>query len=1061
MLDLIAKKYRVLKDLGQGAMGDVYLVLPPRGEPVALKLLKSLDAQTNSEAIKQFENEFQTLKRLRHPNIGQIFDYGYDDVLQKVFFTLPWLKGKDIYEYSNGLGFEACENLFVQVLRALNYLHQKKVIHCDLKPANIFVEDGTALILDFGLAGYWGENVVGTPTYLAPELFRGEPHSVASDLYAVGVIFYNCLTRSQPFSGKTLQEIYDRHRTFTAPPISEINPLVPKYFSDIIATLLNKKADERYPSAANVIEEIDAYSKNNYSVETEATLLSYLPSDADMLGRRGSLEDALMALKDFRSDQVREPYHLILIHGPKNVGKGRLVSMIKNKLQLTKISVEVITPPLSPQDEDVVKTAKALILENVDLFFLSSSDVTHFQQAINIIEQKLLSPTLNRFVLIVSSSQEKDFGTVRRLFPLEDTRITTLELKPFTKQEIEEWLKKVIGQEEIPEKFRDQFYQNTEGLPETAFVLLQSMIENGLLFDKAGRWSEDLLANLDKTFDKLQISASLEQDFEKIYNALSAPEEDVVNWLSLCPHPLTREQLTKIAQQKQIQQTIQTLVQKNIARQDAEKITLQRTVFQNFIQNNLPDTEMARRHSALANPALNLEKKWSFFHLSRGQNTTLRLKASVKLAQLYEASGQRDEALQTYLLLLENFKNSPLEERISWILAALTLMIWLDRFEEAVHLASETENEIHYKKISLDAEKFLTLIEKKGLALLHQQNIEKARTYFENGLKLTRKFEHCKVHQIRFENNLAEMEFLLGHNTQAIQIFKETREAAKLLPQDQRAIITNNDLGHVFLTLKDAEEALVYLKEDMGVFEHLKNQEPLARALYSFTQVMELQQNFDKAIEGYEACIKICRAGHFYPLLLRAYNGLGNLYLSRQNNKEALINYQKAIDLAVRLKDSTSKAALLFNQAIIHREANNLALATRRYLTAKQVLENKETKLLAHEEALLASCYSDLAEIAHNEKNPMKALGFELEHLRLIEASSSLIAEKIKVKLSLATLYLENRLRDQFLREVKEIEPLVHNSENQKKLNDLKQQWQEVEKNKEQEDTGRITPTTP
>ena len=239
-MDIIAKKYRVLKSLGQGAMGEVFLVLPPKGEPVALKLLKSLDAKSKSQAVEQFENEFKVLKRLSHPNIGRIFDYGFDEDLKKVFFTLPWLTGTDLYHATENLDFSACEELFVQTLRALNYLHQKNLIHCDLKPGNIYVENNKVLLIDFGLAGYWGENIVGTPTYLAPEIFRGQHHNVASDIYACGVIFYNCLTRTQPFSGKSLQEVYDRHRSFTPPPISDINLKVPKYLSDIVATMLNK-----------------------------------------------------------------------------------------------------------------------------------------------------------------------------------------------------------------------------------------------------------------------------------------------------------------------------------------------------------------------------------------------------------------------------------------------------------------------------------------------------------------------------------------------------------------------------------------------------------------------------------------------------------------------------------------------------------------------------------------------------------------------------------------------------------------------------------------------------
>src|SRR3989338_4982426 len=138
-MELIAKKYRVLKTLGHGAMGDVFLVLPPRGDPVALKLLKTMESKEDSNALSQFENEFKVLKKLAHHNIGRIYDYGYDEESAKVFFTLPWLKGTDIYQYTKNFTFEECEALFVQTLRAINYLHQKGIFHCDLKPGNIYI----------------------------------------------------------------------------------------------------------------------------------------------------------------------------------------------------------------------------------------------------------------------------------------------------------------------------------------------------------------------------------------------------------------------------------------------------------------------------------------------------------------------------------------------------------------------------------------------------------------------------------------------------------------------------------------------------------------------------------------------------------------------------------------------------------------------------------------------------------------------------------------------------------------------------------------------------------
>ena len=1055
-MEFIANKYRVLKKLGQGAMGEVYLVLPPHGDPVAIKLLKSLDADENTQAIRQFENEFKVLKRLSHPNIGRIYDYGYDEQLGKVFFTLPWLKGQDIYDVTKEIDYEACEEYLVQTLRALNYLHQKNLIHCDLKPGNIYIEDDQVIIIDFGLAGYWGKNIVGTPTYLAPEIFHGKHHTIASDLYAVGVIFYNCLTRSQPFSGKDLQEVYDRHRCFTPPSISELNPKTPKYINDIIATLLNKKPEERFPSAASVIEEIDGYSKKSYSVETEATLLSYLPTESEVTGKEEVIMDMRTGLKDFKSLHIKEPYHLILIHGQKNVGKGRLIAKIKNELQLAKISVETVSTPITDQQKEVLNNSKSIIIENLDTYFLTATEMINLKQITDLLEQKILATTTTRFLLIASSCEESKLDSITKLFPVEETKITNLYLKPYTKEETEEFLRNIIGQKEIPNKFVDQFYRNTEGLPGVALDLIQSMIANGLLFDKGGRWNADLLNNLETTFDCIEVSETLEQEFEKMYNSMSGPEEDIVNWLSLCPHPLSLNQLSNLVSYEELDKILQNLIQKNFIREKNNLYTLYQSVFQNFIQSNLPDSDVKRRHTLLAHPKTALDKTWAIYHLSLGDNEDLKRKATIKLAKIYEDEGDREKASQCYLNLIDGNKDTPIQDRLDWYIQASTLLIWLDRFKETCELINKIEIEIQKTKTSLNFESFLILLEKKGLAFLHQYQIEKAKAYFETGLKHAKKTGGFKVQELRFENNLAEIESMLGHRKESINIFHKSREEAKKLPLEVQHKITNNDLGHVYLLIEELDNAAKFLTEDIELFSKLANQGPLARAVYSYAEVLRQQQQYEPSIKAYEKCGRLCRTTNDHPLLLRVYNGLGNAYLSQQNNEEAITNYQKAIEMAVRLREMTSKAALLYNQGIIYHKSGNIALASRRFLMAKQVLESKEGERLAYDESLLSRCYNELAMLSVEDKNAMKALGFQLERMKLVTSSETLRNEKFDVKLDLAKLYLENRLQDQFKTEIKELEKAASTDEEKEIVKKLAKQWDTIQNHTTQETTGKI-----
>lgn len=1052
-MDTIAKKYRILKSLGQGAMGEVFLVLPPRGDPVALKLLKTLDEKAGKNASEQFENEFKVLKRLSHPNIGRIYDYGYDETSNKVFFTMPWLKGTDIYAATKDLPFEQCEEYFVQTLRALNTLHQKNLFHCDLKPGNIYVEDGKALLIDFGLAGYFGDFIVGTPTYLAPEIYQGTHHNVLSDLYATGVIFYNCLTRTQPFSGKTLQEVFDRHRTLTPPPIHEINKKVPKYFADIVATLLNKKAEERFPSAAAVIEEIAAFSKKKYSVETDETLLSYLPTQSEMIGNKEAMLDVQTALADFLSKESGKPYHVLFLHGRKNVGKARVANRIVNELQLAKTSVERALPPFQSGDRDILMEAKAVVIENVDTYTRTQDDRNNLQEFATLIEQKIVAPETTQFLMVATSQEEGDFADLRKLFPEEATKIWSIALAPYTKEETREFLIGIIGQSEIPQTFVDQFYRNTEGLPDVASELIQSMIEKGLLFDKSGRWNEDLLAELDKALDSIEVSESLEQEFERAYASFNEREETLVSWLSLCPHGLTTEQLVELTGLTAIESTFHDLSKRNILRREGRHVSLSRKIFQDFVRQNLPDKEVRRRHTRLALPKTGLTPKWAMYHLSLGDNAGLVVRAAEKLAQLQERDGERERAVETYERLLKEHASQAVGKRLDWVIECSSLLIWLDRFQEAIELLGAMEKELQQTKAPVEFERFLVFIEKKGLALLHRHEFDRARVYFKNGMRSAEKDAAHLVHMLRFQNDLAEIELHTGNFDRAIELFKETRELAQGLSTEQLQKLTNNDLGHVYLQREEHDKSLAILAEDMRNFSGMANKEPLARVLYSYAHVLSSGKDYDKAILAFEECIRLCKKGHFRPLLLRTYNGLGNLYGHMQNNAEALKNYQKALDLSVRLGDTTSKAALLFNQAYIYRSEKNFALALRRYLLAIQVLENKE-KRLAYDNGLLSRCYNGLAILSVQENNTMKALSYLLERMKLAPQLQS--EERFNLKYDLTEMYMQTRLKEQFLRELGELKLMAETPAQNEKIAKLEQEWRSVDNFDVQEFTGRI-----
>lgn len=1052
-MDLIANKYRVLKKLGTGSMGEVYLVLPPRGDPVAIKLLKTSDDSRNMKmAIEQFENEFKVLKKLSHPNIGEIYDYGFDQESQRVYFTSKWLKGEDLFIATKGLDFSEMEDYFIQVLRALNYLHQKNIIHCDIKPGNVIVENKIVQLIDFGLAGYWGDSIVGTPTYLAPEIFRGERHSVSSDLYAVGVMMYNVFTRTQPFAGKDVQEIYQKHCHHLPKGLAEINSEIPSYLSRIAFNLISKNPQDRFLSAASVIEEISTYSDKDYEVETTETLLSYLPKSSDIIGRTEASQKIQDQLDKYLANKGKN-FQFIYLYGEQGTGKSKIINQIKIQLQLQKHNVEEAILPLSDADSQLMLSTPVIILEDIDQYLEVYSDASKnshenykaLEGFISMLEQKVLSSQDKKFLMILSGSHPDEILTIEHLFPQDDLEICSAEIHPFTLSETEKFIESIIGQKNIPELFIAEIYRNTGGNPQICQQIIAKLIEQGLLFDNSGRWSEDLLSHLEGILDKLETPKSLEEKLHHEYNQFSEDEREIVTWLALSRKGLTADMISQLILKENISELIEDMVHHKIIRdEDDGYYVLYRSVYSTFITKLLSSSEIEDRHLKLASPDLNLPLIENWHHQSFSSDMKVSREALIYLIQTLTQNGERERALDYYYKLKEQNDDTALEFKIDWAILASENLIWLDQFSKAEEILHELEKSIQADdNHHIPLQKKLKLWEKCGVSLLHQQKIEEATSYFQKGLIQAQAQVETKVEEILFLNHLAQIRKITGHPEKALLQYENSRKLMANLPSEERLKITNNDLGSVYFDLKNFDQAIVVLKEDINLFKGLSNPQPLARTLYALAECFRATKQYNEAVVEYEKCIEICQKRKFFPLLLRAYNGLGNLKLTLDEYNQALVNYQKALEISVHLKDNTTKAALLSNQGLIYRQQKNWPHATRRFLLAKQILESKDKKL-AYEEALLSKCYQELASIAENQNQTQDAILYRTQYVQVVEESANLKTEKFKAKMDLAKMYMENGLMTKFFNEIRELEKMAKTDEQIQQLSQLKQKWEKA-----------------
>ncbi|MBK8904885.1 MAG: serine/threonine protein kinase [Anaerolineaceae bacterium] len=260
-------KYRVLEPLGSGGMARVYRGYHPQLDRfVAIKVLRS-DLVDDELFLTRFRREAQSVAALRHPNIIQVFDF---DVAEDVYFmVMELLDGDTLHTRLNDyrvrdepMPWGEIVRIMLDVLDGLSYAHQEGMIHRDIKPANILLtRRGQAVLADFGIAQIVGGTrhtvsgaLLGTLNYMAPEQGLEGVSDVRSDLYSLGVVLYEMLTRRPPFDADTPLAILLKHVNDPLPLPSELNPEVPVPLERIVLKALAKERDGRFQSAPQMAE---------------------------------------------------------------------------------------------------------------------------------------------------------------------------------------------------------------------------------------------------------------------------------------------------------------------------------------------------------------------------------------------------------------------------------------------------------------------------------------------------------------------------------------------------------------------------------------------------------------------------------------------------------------------------------------------------------------------------------------------------------------------------------------------------------------------------------------
>ena len=286
---IFAGRYRIIKQIGRGGMADVYLAkdLILDGEEVAVKVLRT-NYQTDPIAVARFQREARAMADLDHPHIVRITDIGEEEGQQ--YLAMEYVAGLDLKRYikeHHPLSNEEAIRIMGQILLAMRLAHTRGIVHRDLKPQNILLTpDGTAKVTDFGIAVAFAEtsltqtnSMLGSVHYLSPEQARGSKATVQSDIYAMGIIFYEMLTGHIPYDGDSAVTIALQHFQKPLPSVIDENPSVPQALENVVIKATAKKLTDRYQSVAEMY--VDLSSSLSYNRRNEPKLVFNDTTKAD------------------------------------------------------------------------------------------------------------------------------------------------------------------------------------------------------------------------------------------------------------------------------------------------------------------------------------------------------------------------------------------------------------------------------------------------------------------------------------------------------------------------------------------------------------------------------------------------------------------------------------------------------------------------------------------------------------------------------------------------------------------------------------------------------------
>lgn len=889
----LANRYRVLRTIGSGGMGVVWLVEDMRKDNkiMALKTMRGdlADAETDS-----FRSEFRNIIGVVHPNIPEVYDFGIlPPPDSSLYFTSEYVDGQPLDQLSVKWSPDQLHEVLVQVCRALAFLHSRQLLHRDLKPQNVLgrlTTEGqfeTFKLVDFGLAARTGDEaaIAGTVDYMAPELIEGRRPTAASDLYAAGMTLYRLATGRLPFAGHDPLATARQRCTEEAPPPLRYRPDLPVGLSDVISALIRIKPKERPPTARHVIALLNEREGTDYPYERAETRSAYIRSAVAVTNAR-EREELQRRKAQLQAGAV--PAHLFVI-SPRGLGR-RLLHDFAHELAVDGIRVRAVE---SETDLNGDEHEQAFVVP----------DVSHLPSAS--LSLAVAAASDRRAWCVIGATEAN--VELAGILGVHDA----LTLRPLDAEGVEQFVSATFPENTFPAGFSQRLYSGSIGCVVALHRALDDLQEDGILRIGLNGW--ELLPGS----WSIPVHPVLKEFIETTLAELPDHARRLAYHLACSQSPLPRAVLRAAlpesqARDRDLADAIQTLERVGWIEWEDDGCAIVFSAVSEYLENILDD-ETAREirrqlAAAWAQPELRKhrrQRRERLFHDS--------------YAGLWSMAPE--DAAQTLDIVLE-------DGELRWARRLIEFSLHDDPPPAIRAIMLDALIKIEYMEGNLDASAaLLTVALNNGDLPVTEANLDRMALYAMIEEKLGRTERAASILE-RCLTVLPE-----GHDSRAGIVYGtlawiafkhgEAERARKLAEEGLLRVPPHvADTGHAILlnivaTLAfyrgDADAAALYWKRGLEINEILRDRKGVAH-LYNNLGVLAAQSGDRlRARSLWKKCAEIAGEINDIRRLAGIYNNLGVDALETGALAEAEEHYLKALGLFRRMKSPREQVEILSN----------------------------------------------------------------------------------------------------------------------------------------------------